>query len=189
MEIGKHIQYYRKRDGLTQEDLAEKLLVSRNSVSNWERGKNYPDIEMLWKMSILFNVTIDYLVKGDLEKMKKELEVGYFNQWSMVMIIAFSLLALFILPSFHYFNSYGFLVLVPLGLVGIYAGYRTEVYKRKIKQNNNLKTYEQILNYIESDGQNQDTEYHYHRPKNIVTLSIYCIIYFVLLFVLIMLFL
>ncbi|CEI81625.1 MULTISPECIES: helix-turn-helix domain-containing protein [Oceanobacillus] len=189
MEIGKQIQYYRKRDGLTQEDLAEKVYVSRNSVSNWERGNNYPDIEMLLRMSILFDVTIDHLVKGDVKEMKNEIHLMRFNQWSTIMLISFGALALLIIPSFRYFDMYGFLVLLPFAGAGLYAGYRTEKYKKSIIHNHNLKTYEQILNYIESDGENMDAEYKYHRPKHSISISIFCIAYFLLLYLSVKLFL
>ncbi|MFD1414855.1 helix-turn-helix domain-containing protein [Oceanobacillus jeddahense] len=189
MEIGKHIQYYRKREGLTQEDLAEKIFVSRNSVSNWERGKNYPDIDIILRMSILFDVTIDHLVKGDLKEMKEEIYLTRFNQWSSVMLISFGILTLLVIPSFHYFNMYGFLILLPFAAIGLYAGYRTEIHKKRIINNNNLKTYEQILNYVESRGQNQDAEYNYNRPKNIVIISVFSIVYFLILFLSVQLFL
>lgn len=189
MEIGKQIQYYRKRDGLTQEDLAEKIYVSRNSVSNWERGRNYPDIEILLRMSILFDVTIDHLVKGDIEEMKKEIHLVRFNQWSTVMLISFGVLALLIIPIFRYFDMYGFLILMLFALISLYAGYRTEIYKKRIIKKHNLKTYEQILNYVESDGQNRNPEYNYHRPKNIFIISMFCIVYFSFLFFAVKLFL
>ncbi|PHD33047.1 helix-turn-helix transcriptional regulator, partial [Bacillus toyonensis] len=54
MNIGRQIQYFRKRDNMSQEKLAEKIHVSRQSISNWENERNYPDIHNLLMMSILF---------------------------------------------------------------------------------------------------------------------------------------
>ena len=57
------LQLIRKSKGLTQDDLAEKLNVSRQAVAKWESGQGYPDIANLINISNLFNVTVDYLVK------------------------------------------------------------------------------------------------------------------------------
>ena len=58
---------------LSQEELAEKVYVTRQTVSNWENGKSYPDIHSLLLLSSLFEVSLDELVKGDIELMKKEI--------------------------------------------------------------------------------------------------------------------
>ena len=71
MNISKQIQYFRKRDNMSQEELAEKLHVSRQSISNWENERNYPDIHNLLMMSILFNVSLDELVKDHERKTSK----------------------------------------------------------------------------------------------------------------------
>ena len=71
MEIGKQIKKQRQANHWTQEELAEKIYVSRQSVSNWENDKTYPDLESLLRMSILFSTTIDDLVKGDQQEMKE----------------------------------------------------------------------------------------------------------------------
>jgi len=57
------LQLIRKSKGMTQEDLAEKLAVSRQAVAKWESGQVYPDISNLIQISNLFNVTVDYLVR------------------------------------------------------------------------------------------------------------------------------
>ncbi|MGM0124029.1 hypothetical protein IGI37_001403 [Enterococcus sp. AZ194] len=57
--------------GLTQEELADKLFVSRQTVSNWENGKNYPDIPTLIAISEHYSLSLDYLLKGDVRFMKK----------------------------------------------------------------------------------------------------------------------
>lgn len=57
--ISKNILFYRKKTGLTQSQLAEKLNVKTTSVSSWERGANSPDIETLYSVCQLFNITLD----------------------------------------------------------------------------------------------------------------------------------
>ncbi|HEL6720414.1 TPA: helix-turn-helix transcriptional regulator, partial [Listeria monocytogenes] len=67
MEIGKRIREYRKIYNLSQEQLADKIFVSRQTVSNWENDKTYPDIQIIVSLSILFNVSLDELIREDLE--------------------------------------------------------------------------------------------------------------------------
>lgn len=61
------LKMYRKQNGLTQEDVAEKLGVSRQAVAKWERGETMPDIESCIKLADLYETTVDMLVR-DLEK-------------------------------------------------------------------------------------------------------------------------
>ncbi|MDU2198472.1 MAG: helix-turn-helix transcriptional regulator, partial [Peptostreptococcaceae bacterium] len=66
MEIGKQIKKYRTEMKFSQEELSEKIFVSRQTISNWENNKNYPDVKSLLLLSSLFNVSLDILIKGDL---------------------------------------------------------------------------------------------------------------------------
>ena len=65
MIFSEKLQLIRKNKGFTQEELAEKLEVSRQAVAKWESGQVYPDINNLIQISNLFNVTVDYLVKDE----------------------------------------------------------------------------------------------------------------------------
>ena len=65
MEIGTLIKAARKNSGLTQEQAAEALDVSRQTLSNWENGKTYPDIISVITMSDLYSVSLDYLLKEE----------------------------------------------------------------------------------------------------------------------------
>lgn len=64
MNISDRIQYLRKQKGFSQEDLADKVGVSRQAVSKWESEQSSPDIEKIIIMSELFGVTTDYILKG-----------------------------------------------------------------------------------------------------------------------------
>lgn len=64
MNMADRIQYLRKTKGLSQEELANKVGVSRQAVSKWESGQSTPDIEKIIIMSELFEVTTDYILKG-----------------------------------------------------------------------------------------------------------------------------
>jgi len=65
MAIGVKIKKSRAESGLTQEQAAEALGISRQTISNWENEKSYPDIISVLKMSDLYNVSLDYLLKGE----------------------------------------------------------------------------------------------------------------------------
>ena len=71
MELSIQIKKYRTELHLSQEELAEKVYVTRQTISNWENEKSYPDIHSLLLLSSLFNVSLDQLIKGDIEKMKE----------------------------------------------------------------------------------------------------------------------
>lgn len=69
--IGEKIKESRKTKNLTQQNLADKLNVSRSAVSNWEIGRNYPDIQMIVLISDLLDISLDQLLKGDEEVVGK----------------------------------------------------------------------------------------------------------------------
>lgn len=64
MEFNEKLQALRKQKGLTQEELADALYVSRTAVSKWESGRGYPSIDTLKDISVFFNITIDELLSG-----------------------------------------------------------------------------------------------------------------------------
>lgn len=65
MEFNEKLQELRKQKGLTQEELAEHLFVSRTAISKWESGRGYPSIDSLKAVSKFFGVTVDELLSGD----------------------------------------------------------------------------------------------------------------------------
>ena len=71
MLFGHKVKTEREKRGWSQEHLAGKLHISRQSVSKWETGKNYPSIEVIINLSDLFGITIDELVRSDGELKEK----------------------------------------------------------------------------------------------------------------------
>jgi len=65
MEFGEKLQELRKGKGLTQEELAEALFVSRTAVSKWETGRGYPNLDSLKEIANFFSVTLDELLSGE----------------------------------------------------------------------------------------------------------------------------
>ena len=73
--VGENIIFLRKRNGMTQEALSERINVSRQTVAKWERGESEPDCSSLMRLSTLFNVTIDALV-GNVDEDQKMIGVA-----------------------------------------------------------------------------------------------------------------
>ena len=75
MEISEKLKEARQKSGMTQDQVAEKIMVSRVTISHWENGKSLPDIVSLISLSDLYSISLDELVKGDskmTEKVKKD---------------------------------------------------------------------------------------------------------------------
>ena len=103
MEFKEKLQELRKQKGITQEDLAEALYVSRTAISKWESGRGYPNIESLKAISKFFGVTIDVLLSGEelldvAENDSKQKETHIRN--ILFGLLDISVLILFFLPFF-----------------------------------------------------------------------------------------
>ena len=72
MEIGKKIANTRKELGITQVELADKMAVTRQTVSRWESGAALPDVEKISQIATILNVSCDYLLKDDVENSVEE---------------------------------------------------------------------------------------------------------------------
>lgn len=71
MELAGQIKKHRQALGISQEALAEKIYVSRQTISNWETGRTYPDVQSLLLLSVAFDISIDQLIKGDVNIMEE----------------------------------------------------------------------------------------------------------------------
>ncbi len=101
MELGKRIVELRKQKGLTQDDTAELFKVTRQTISNWENGKSYPDITLLLAISEKFDVSLDELLKEDrelTENLKKDTKTkNLFKVISLILVILFITIILFLI--------------------------------------------------------------------------------------------
>lgn len=71
MEIGEKLKNSRVNAGMTQEKVAEEINVSRQTISNWENGKSLPDVISVIKLSDLYGISLDELLKGDCKMIDK----------------------------------------------------------------------------------------------------------------------
>ena len=70
MSFGENVGFYRKRMNITQEELSERLFVSRQTVSRWETDSTFPDVETIIKLCDIFECDMDTLVRGNAEIVK-----------------------------------------------------------------------------------------------------------------------
>lgn len=98
MELGKRIAEIRRENDLTQEDLAEICSVTRQTISNWENSKSYPDLETLVLISDTYGVSLDVLLKGDkkmVSEITKEQKQGRSKFFKIAIAIAVVLMIVF----------------------------------------------------------------------------------------------
>lgn len=121
MELGKNIKNLRAQHNYSQEDLAELVYVTRQTISKWETDKNYPDLNSLILLSKAFNITIDNLIKGDLEIMKQMIEEKDVRGLRRGYVIAGigligGIVTLFITQMVFYSQSTPWIISITLGL-------------------------------------------------------------------------
>ena len=104
MQLGQAIAQLRKERGLTQEAFAKMYNVTRQTVSNWENEKSYPDLSTLVKISDEFNVSLDILLKGDF-RMVKDIDKKIKKQPFYIGIIIGLVIIVVALFSFIYAND------------------------------------------------------------------------------------
>lgn len=144
MELGQQLKAHRKELGISQDELAEKIFVSRQSISNWENNKTYPDIHTLLLLAETFDVSLDELIKGDVEEMKEEInaqERAGFSRDSVCFAIFGIVTVLSIAPLYAFLDYIGCLIwALIVGVAGYFCG-RVELYKTMF----DIQTYKEIL--------------------------------------------
>lgn len=148
MELGSRIKQYRSTHGWNQDDLAEKIYVTRQTISNWENDKSYPDLQSLLLLGSLFGVSLDQLVKGDIEIMQKAIDqqdIRVVNRNAALMTAFVILAALSAVPLAEWL---GWWALVPFGLLfgaALFFALRIE----KIKKQYDVQTYREVAAFLE----------------------------------------
>jgi len=157
MEIGHRLKEVRQSKNLTQKELGERLNVSDKTISSWETGRTYPDIFMILKLYDHFDVSLDELVKGDVEKMRnmrdsyRYKEVNYLTNFILLFGLFFMIVGR---------KSFGdiFSVLMGISIIGVIAVKR--VILRKIEDKHglyygliSLKTADEVIFMLENPGE------------------------------------
>lgn len=137
MEVGKQIKNFRQDLKLSQEELASKIFVTRQTISNLENGKNYPDVNSLIMLSQLFTTSLDILVKGDVIEMKKQVsqdDVRRFKLDTIIFTVLIILTVISVVPLFLYLKLAGIVLWLLIARVMIY--YVMQLNKQK--RNNDI---------------------------------------------------
>lgn len=103
MELGNQIKKYRSELQISQEQLADRIYVSRQTISNWENEKSYPDVNSLILLSEVFQTSIDKLIKGDIEIMKEKIneqEIKKLNYYGNIFCVHLAITILSAVPLF-----------------------------------------------------------------------------------------
>ena len=148
MELGNKIKYYRGEKELSQEELAERVYVSRQTISNWENNKSYPDINSIVLLSEIFEISIDNLIKGDVEQMKKEIdseEVKKMNFYATMMAILMLVALISLMPMLKFIGLYAFIPYFALVGGAMFFAIKVD----KIKKDNDIQTYKEIVAFTE----------------------------------------
>lgn len=144
MELGRRIKEYRSAAQMTQEELAEKMFVSRQTISNWENDKSYPDIHSLLMLGNLFDVSLDILVKGDIEAMKDKIDENTIKAFNLdSAIFSILLIGMVATPLFllKWAGVLGIGIWAVLAGITLYFALRVE----KVKKQQDIHTYKEIV--------------------------------------------
>ena len=150
MELGKQIKMHRQEAELSQEELANRVYVSRQTILNWENDKSYPDVNSLVLLSETFQISLDNLIKGDIEVMKDVIqkeEIEKMNRYGKIYTILLIATAVSAVPLFMLLGGWA---LIPWGIIwgiSMYFAFMLE----KIKKDNDVQTYKEIVAF--SEGQ------------------------------------
>lgn len=161
MELPKQMREHRERLGLSQEDVAHAIYISRQTISSWENGKTYPDVQSLLLLSNLFGVSIDDLVKGDVVSMTDTINK---DAMKMERLIAASLLLLLmgvgcmvglfavwrepsIIPHMSMGALVGIAAFVALWASALVCASQVE----RIKRDHDLVTYKEIRAFMDGE--------------------------------------
>ena len=150
MELGKQIKKHRQEVQLSQEELAERVYVSRQTISNWENDKSYPDVNSLVLLSETFQISLDNLIKGDIEIMKDVIqkeEIEKMNRYGKIYTIMLIATAVSAVPLFMLLGVWA---LIPWGIIWGISMYFA-IMLEKIKKDNDVQTYKEIVAF--SEGQ------------------------------------
>ena len=147
MEIANQIKRLRTESGMSQDELAEKVFVSRQTVSNWENEKTYPDLKSLLLLSEVFGTSLDALIKGDLSEMKRQIdgqEYAKFMRNSVILTVMYFLILLTPIPLAHFLGWWGLAIYIVIFAVTMFFAVRIEKYKKKY----DIRTYKEISAFM-----------------------------------------
>ena len=148
MELGRQIKRHRQKAKLSQEELANRVYVSRQTISNWENDKSYPDVNSLVLLSEIFQISLDKLIKGDIDIMKeaiKKEEIEKMNRYGKTYTIMLIATVVSTVPLFMWLGIWAFIPWGIIWAISMYFAFKLE----KIKKDNDVQTYREIVAFSE----------------------------------------
>lgn len=155
MDIGSRIKKHREKLDISQDDLALKVFVSRQTISNWETNKSYPDIKSLIILSNIFNVSLDDFIRGDLEKMKGKIDeskIQNFNIMGTIFTVELLVVVISAYPLFKLLDIVGIVIWLGFFFITFITAHIIE----KFKKRNNIQTYKEIIAFVEKKPLNYE---------------------------------
>ena len=173
MQIGNKIKKYRESFKLSQEELADKIFVTRQTISNWETDKNYPDIKSISLLCNLFDVSLDQFIEGDIEEMKRiidEKEMRDYNTLSVIFTIEMLVMLVSAYPLLKFLKIAGVIIWTIIAIITLITAMRVE----KIYKKYDVRTYKEIVAFTEGKtlSKTEVIEEKAKRPYQKILLSI-----------------
>ncbi|GAK48558.1 hypothetical protein LOSG293_370160 [Secundilactobacillus oryzae JCM 18671] len=126
MKIGEHLREIRGQFGYSQEDVADRIHVSRQTISNWKNEHSFPDIQSLLLLADLYQLTLDDLIKGDLDMIesKKTIRKLILNTVGLMVMVVLSCLVLYFWQTVPLTGALTLILYGICWLIGIYFAWK-----------------------------------------------------------------
>lgn len=148
MELGKQIKMHRQEAELFQEELANRVYVSRQTILNWENDKSYPDVNSLVLLSEIFQISLDKLIKGDIGVMKEVIqkeEIEKMKRYGRIYTIMLIVTVVSAVPLFMWLGVWAFIPWGIIWAISMYFALKIE----KVKKDNDVQSYKEIVAFSE----------------------------------------
>lgn len=144
MDLSKRLVELRKQWNYSQEELAQKLYISRQTISSWENAKTYPDLQSLIILANIYHKSVDDLIKGDIDERKYK-AMRQNIRWRYLATIIYLILVYLAFTSIRWIPlTFSLVIIVVLTVLGI----ENILYLIKFSKKYNLYNIRQILNYL-----------------------------------------
>ncbi len=148
MELGKQIKMHRQEAELSQEELANRVYVSRQTILNWENDKSYPDVNSLVLLSEIFQISLDKLIKGDIGVMKEVIqkeEIEKMKRYGRIYTIMLIVTVVSAVPLFMWLGVWAFIPWGIIWAISMYFALKIE----KVKKDKEVQSYKEIVAFSE----------------------------------------
>lgn len=149
MNVGARIKKHREKQNISQDELALKVFVSRQTISNWETNKSYPDIKSLTMLSNIFHVTLDDFIKGDIEEMKRIVSKEKIEKFNIMSYIFLAEMLIVMFSAYPLFSLDGYIGVIIWTLFFVITLITATIIE-KFKKNNDIQTYKEIIAFMEN---------------------------------------